>query len=547
MRNWSFADLSAYVQTLVNSLSVGIAIFEDKDFRLLAANTAYQALQGSPLQYEQRKNAQLCNMVPSFMRTNCLALFKQAAQTRTTIHGEATAKQASTGTLTSWGWTLTPFADPAVCYLLLTVHEITLPERIPPCHSVACASLPPQEPGIGSSPHGRGEDSESILLPSPHEHVIASFTHPLWSRGMSEERRRWVAILDQLPEGVLLVEATTSRIRYANAMAIQLLGLSAAQLLGVPLNHVASAIPPQSHRFEGFTRWNFALIRALSGETVPNEEVVVNRPDGSQAVMLSSVSPIRTTQGRITEAVIVFQDITAQKTLEQQKHEFFVVAHHELRTPLTAILGFAELLQALESDSGDRRRRDALERIQQEGARLRALLHELLDVSRLGHARLEIHQAPHDLLALLRELAEKYRVMVRTHHFRLTIQETPRLDQFIGWIDRLRIEQVLENLLSNATKYSPAGREIEMGVRCSAKEALIWVKDRGYGIAPHDLPHIFERFYRGTARDPSISGFGVGLFLAKTIIHEHGGHIWAESTLGQGSTFFVRLPLEKRF
>ncbi|HLG63707.1 MAG TPA: ATP-binding protein [Ktedonosporobacter sp.] len=540
MRNWFFADQSTYVQTLVNSLSVGIAIFEDREFRLLAANAAYKTLLEP--QPHHKQNAQLRDMVPPFVQADCLAIFKQTAQTRTAAYGEAITRQAATGALTSWNWTLTPLAG-AVGYLLLTVHEVTIPGSMqqgePTVHTDLL--LEPQE--MQPCPSSLRESDEHLL----QSHITPSLACSLWSMSMNEERQRWAAILDQLPEGVLLVEATTSIIHYANAMAIQLLGLPASQLLGVPLNQVALATPQQPRHFEGFTHWNFALIRALSGETVPNEEVLVNRPDGSQAVMFSSVSPIRTIQGRITEAVIVFQDITAQKTLEQQKQEFFVVAHHELRTPLTAILGFAELLQAVESDSGNQRRLDALERIQQEGVRLRVLLHELLDVSRLDHARLDIQQAPHDLLDLVQELVEKYRATVRTHHFRLTIQDASHLLQFIAWIDRLRIEQTLENLLSNAAKYSPAGRVIEMGLRRQEEEALIWVRDQGHGIASHDLPRIFERFYRGVERDPSTSGFGVGLFLAKTIIQEHGGHIWAESTLGQGSTFFVRLPLGQRF
>lgn len=548
MRNWSFAGQSAYAQTLVNSLSVGIAIFEDTDFRLLAANAAYQALLGSPLQYEQRKSAQLCDMVPSFVRTNCLALFKQVAQTRTTVHGEAAAKQASTGTLTSWGWTLTPLAGTAVGYLLLTVHEVTLPGWMPQDDRGSYTDLVPKEPETPSCPSVLRENSGGLL----QSRVTPPFARSLWPVGMNEECHQWAALLDQMPEGVLLVEATTSIIRYANAMAMQLLGLPISQLVGRPLNQVAEATSQQPGRFEHFTRWNFALIRALAGETVPNEEALVNRPDGSQAVMLCSVSPIRGTQGRITQAVIVFQDITAQKTLELQKEEFFAAAHHELRTPLTVILGFTELLQMMEHTLDDQRRRNALERILQEGVRLRALLHDLLDVSRLDHVHMDIQRVPHDVLALLQEVVEKYQVTVQTHCFHLIVQDAPHLSECVGWIDHLRIAQVLENLLTNAVKYSPRDSEIEIGLHCGAetdgtiREALIWVKNQGHGITEQDLAHIFERFYRGIKRDPSIGGFGIGLFLAKEIVQKHGGHIWAESTQGQGSTFFVRLPLGER-
>lgn len=535
MRNWPLADPSTYAHVFVHSFAVGAALFDEQDFRLLVANAAYQMLLGSSWHDEEARSTHLSEHVPLFMAADCLDLFRQVAQTRSPVHRQASAVELSTGALTSWDWTLTPLTDPLAGSLLLIVHKVAAPG---PTQSHAPAAYPTLSQ----------EAQERLQLPMVHEGSILSHAGYA-SMGMEEERHRWVAILDQLPEGVLVIEATTSIIRYANAMAMQLLGLPASQVLGFPLNRVASATSPG--HFESFTRWNFALIRALSGETVPNCEVLVTRPDGSQTVMLSSVSPIRGIQGRITEAVMVFQDITAQKTLEQRKQEFFAVAHHELRTPLTAILGFAELLHTVEGDHRDQRRRDALERILQEGVRLRTLLHDLLDVSRLDYARLNIQLAPHDLFALVRELVEKYRMTERTHRFRLTLQDVSHLSELMGWIDRLRIAQVLENVLMNAVKYSPKGEEIEVGLCCltgadgATLGVLIWVKDQGCGIAARDLTHIFERFYRGSKHDPSISGFGIGLFLAKEIVEAHGGHIWVESTLGQGSTFFVRLPLEQ--
>jgi len=518
----------------VDSFAVGAALFDAQDFRLLVANAAYQKLLGASWHPEEERSAHLSEHVPLFMAAESVALFRQVAQTKVPVHRQASSVAISTGALTSWDWTLTPLTDPLTGSLLLIVHEVTALEAV---RSYAPAAYTTRQQ----------TSLERLQPPMAQERSIPSHAQQR-SQTMEEERHRWPIVLDQLPEGVLVVEATTSIIRYANAMAMQLLGLPADQLLGIPLNR-ASLATPQSGRFERFTRWNFALIRALSGETVPNEEVLVIRPDGSQAVMLSSVSPIRNMWGRVTEAVIVFQDITAQKTLEQRKQEFFTVAHHELRTPLTTILGFAELLYTIESDHGDKRRRDALECMLQEGARLRALLHDLLDVSRLDYAHLNIQRAPHDLLALVRTLVEKYQMTERTHRFRLAIQDVSHLPELVGWIDRLRITQVLENVLMNAVKYSPRDSEIEVGLRRltevdgAVREALIWVKDQGRGIAACDLAHIFERFYRGGQQDPSISGFGIGLFLAKEIVEGHGGHIWAESTPEQGSTFFIRLPL----
>ena len=135
------------------------------------------------------------------------------------------------------------------------------------------------------------------------------------------------------------------------------------------------------------------------------------------------------------------------------------------------------------------------------------------------------------------------------HRVHLLLEEVKASERLMGWFDPLRIEQIMRNLLTNAVKYSPASSTIEVGVRprrsASGKvqEVVIWVKDQGIGIAASDFPHIFERFYRAATLDRSISGFGIGLYLTKELVQEHGGHIWVESTKGRGSTFFVALPL----
>ena len=118
----------------------------------------------------------------------------------------------------------------------------------------------------------------------------------------------------------------------------------------------------------------------------------------------------------------------------------------------------------------------------------------------------------------------------------------------MGWFDQQRIAQILNNLLTNAIKYSPTGEVIELGAHPDTEsgdyEVLLWVKDHGPGIASDDLPHIFERFYRAQKRDLTVSGLGLGLYIAKEVVQRHGGRIWVESTEGVGSTFFLALPMD---
>ncbi len=369
-----------------------------------------------------------------------------------------------------------------------------------------------------------------------------------------EERQRHYAMLDQLPEGVLFVEAQTSAISYANPAAAHLLGRPLPQLVGVPLNQSALLAPfgrSNQHQPSAF-RWNFALIHALWGKASTNQELLISRPDGSEIVVLSSTAPIRKSNGIISEAVIVFQDITASKQLEQEKSEFFAVANHELRTPLTIIAGFVDLLQQRGTDEADELYYSAMRSITHECEHLTHLIQSFLDVSHLELARLDVKRKMQDLLDPVQRIVTTHMHATATHHLHLTLEDLQPEEHLLGWFDHARIEHVLNNLLSNAIKYSPAGSTIEVGVRPSrdpssgeAREALIWVKDQGIGIAPHDRPHIFERFYRARTLDPSISGFGIGLYLTQEMVRGHGGRIWVESEQGQGSTFFVALPLER--
>lgn len=402
-----------------------------------------------------------------------------------------------------------------------------------------------------------GEDKVNDLLmktlstcaPRLAEALIYARLHT----AVADEKQRLYAILDQLPEGILLVEARTSKVTYANPAAAHLLGVALPQFLGVPLNQSALMSPhglSKQNQKLAF-RWNFALIHALWGRTITNQELLILRPDGSEIIVLSSVAPIRMPGGMISGAVIVFQDISLLKQLEQQKDEFFAVANHELRTPLTIIMGFAELLHLRAGDSTDAMYQYATTSIMQECEHLLRLIHDLLDVSHLEHGGLKMKKSYQDLLAPLRQTVDKYAHTTETHTLRFILEDIEPADLLMGQFDIPRIEQALTNLITNAIKYSPVGSEVEVGARPYLKagnvirEVLIWVKDQGNGIASSDLPRIFERFYRADDTSRSAGGFGIGLYLTKELIQNHDGRIWVKSTRGKGSTFFVVLPLQE--
>jgi signal transduction histidine kinase len=317
--------------------------------------------------------------------------------------------------------------------------------------------------------------------------------------------------------------------------------------VGAPLHQLGSSSESITSSSHSSIPWNFALIHALGGKTVKGQELVVRRPDGTHAILLSSAAPIRMNERTITEAIIVFQDITVQKTIEHQKSIFLTMVNHELRTPLTAVLGFSDLLQEQEMEGLSPVQAHAIANIVKQGESLKYLVDEILDHSSLEHDVFALNIIYQDLVPLLTQAVERAAQMSKGHQILLNVNNlsTTRL---MGWFDQQRIAQILNNLLTNAIKYSPTGEVIELGAHPDTEsgdyEVLLWVKDHGPGIASDDLPHIFERFYRAQKRDLTVSGLGLGLYIAKEVVQRHGGRIWVESTEGVGSTFFLALPMD---
>ncbi len=384
-------------------------------------------------------------------------------------------------------------------------------------------------------------------------HLAAALAHARLHAAVENERTRLRVVLDQLPEGILLTEVTNGVVSYANTSAEHLLGVPLSELVGTPLDRHLQAHPETDQKGQTLPPWNFALVRALSEETVSAQETLVKKPDGGTMITLCSSAPLFSVHQTLTGAVLVFQDITARKSLEHYKSDFLSMINHELRTPITAIVGLAELLSRNSVTRGfeSPRSQRALTHILEQSHHLRTLIETMLDLSRIEQAHFPITRAPHDIRYLLLHAVEGQMATTRRHHLSLMVEEREETDPLIGNVDEERLVQVVNNLISNAIKYSPAGGEIEVGLRVRTEpqtpdipsEVLIWVKDQGIGIAETETANIFKRFHRSATLDPSLDGLGIGLYLVKEIVSQHGGHVWVESAEGQGSTFYVLLPL----
>ncbi|QEM07790.1 PAS domain S-box protein [Mucilaginibacter rubeus] len=228
---------------------------------------------------------------------------------------------------------------------------------------------------------------------------------------------------------------------------------------------------------------------------------------------------------------------TEVKELSQKKDEFIALASHELRTPLTSMSGFLQLLERKVIDVNRPFVAKAITQLK----KLNALINDLFDISKIQSGKLQFYFEEFDFTGLIKENLEAIREAYTSHE--IYFEES---GEMILEGDKMRLDQVLTNLVTNAIKYSPESDRIEVSAKRSETEIQVSVKDYGIGINEENISHIFSQFYRAKDVNSSITGLGLGLYITKEIIERHGGRIWVESEARMGSTFFFVLPLKKR-
>ena len=323
------------------------------------------------------------------------------------------------------------------------------------------------------------------------------------------------------------------------------------------------------------------LAGMLAGQVPRHELAWVNREtaDG-QTIYLTMVElPHRDPAGEIVGLVHLVQDATEMGRLEQEinqhrnelrllrdqltqknlelevanaelrrldelKSQFVSVAAHELRTPLSSVVGYVELL--LDEDFGplNLRQREFVETLQESGRRLMDLTRDLLDVTRIETGRVDLVLHPTDLGALVQDVATEFRPQLESKAQRLTLRLPPDLPDAL--CDQARTRQIIRNLLSNASKYTPEVGQIAIAVALAEESGYMQVSvmDNGVGIPAEDRDKVFSRFFRaGSASMTGANGAGLGLHITRSLVELHGGRIWFESQLDAGSTFHVTFPV----
>ena len=278
--------------------------------------------------------------------------------------------------------------------------------------------------------------------------------------------------------------------------------------------------------------------RAAQGEEFDELRYWVGRDDATRAAFSVTARNILDANGERAGSVLAYQDVTDLMRALQVKEAFVASVSHELRTPLTAVLGYLELLRDQEDVPPDIAAQLAV--VERNARRLEALVADLLHVAQAKETGLQLERAPVDLAGLVQEAVDSARAYADVAGVRLEAELPERLD---APLDGPRLRQVVDNLLSNALKYTRPGGSVRVVLEGGEEELRLTVVDTGMGIDEEEQSHVFNRFYRGEdARRRQIPGTGLGLSIAAAIVEAHGGTLRLESELDVGSTFLVTLP-----
>jgi PAS domain S-box-containing protein len=377
----------------------------------------------------------------------------------------------------------------------------------------------------------RGGAYDFIQKPIERDYLVAALTRAFDKRRLDREVEeqnvallRHARVLENVGDGVFLID-DHGIVRLWNAAAETITGMSAEAVLGRP---VGEALPG----------WDdVAPVIPVSRSAGPAPEGAKTIPfDIRGNELWLSISGVEFADGTVYD----FRDLTTQRVIDELKDEFVATVSHELRTPLAAIYGAAETLRQRDGlDPADRTR--LLTVISQESERLARVVEEILLAGQIDSQQLRLVEVRVDAAELTQDVVARMEQHAR-NGVTFSLVAPPSLPALSTDPDKFR--QVLINLIENAIKYSPEGGRIEVTIEPRNGHLSVAVRDEGLGIPASEQRLIFDKFYRV---DPNLTrgvgGTGLGLYVCRELVHLMGGRIWVESAHGQGSTFFVDLPL----
>jgi PAS domain S-box-containing protein len=353
---------------------------------------------------------------------------------------------------------------------------------------------------------------------------------------INSEKQRMDALLDSTADGMLIL-APNHIIERCNPALARMLGRVVKDVRAKKHEEIIR----WTHRVDGPT-----LEQAESDgwPLTPNATLYVEgdieRSNGIPLPVGITYAPLISPGGALLNIIATVRDITRFREAEEIKSTFISVISHELKTPVALIKGYVSTLRREDAVWERSVVDDSLAVIEEEADRLTELIENLLDASRLQAGALKMNLCDVSLDAMAERTAERFRTQTDQHKI---VVDFPSGFPIV-LADENRLEQVFSNLISNAIKYSSQGGEIRITGQVRPDQVIVCVSDQGPGIAPDDVPHVFDRFYRSTNATRTTKGAGLGLYLARAVIEGHGGRIWVDPRPGDGARICFSLPRE---
>lgn len=312
-------------------------------------------------------------------------------------------------------------------------------------------------------------------------------------------------------------------------------------LYGLPLDGeitwemVLEAVDP-----EFLEEVNRAMINAMNyGMPVDSTYAIRHLETGERRWMRVAGKVRINEEGMFSHVYAVVMDVTVQKQDEQRKNDFIAMVSHELKTPLTSVTGYAQVLKRLAYKTEDLKTSTLLDKMELQVKKMSSMINGFLNISRLESGKIQMEVQQFDINLLITEIVDEFTATTSGH---LIEYYTPQPNMVNA--DRDKVGHVINNLISNAIKYSGSSSQVNISCTIKGDIMVFSIKDQGIGVNSQDLPKLFDRYYRVQgSQSSSVSGFGIGLYLSAEIIERHGGKIWAESEPGLGSTFYFSLPI----
>lgn len=381
---------------------------------------------------------------------------------------------------------------------------------------------------------GNFSANDRALLQSFADQAAIAVDNAQLYNQVRQEKQRMDALLDSAADGILILSPNHTIIRVNPAFT---------RMLGVPKNEIVDVDHANIIRLSRYGDY-LTLEQAeaggwpLSPAAVLYVEGDLERPDVSPLPVGITYAPLFSPDGILLNIIATVRDITRFREVEEIKSTFISVISHELKTPVALIKGYVGTLRREDAKWDREVVQDSLEVIEEEADRLAGMIENLLDASRLQAGGLKLNLCDINLDGLVERVAERFRTQTEIHQ--IVVEFPADFPVILG--DETRLEQVVSNLISNAIKYSPKGGKIHITGQVRPDQVIVCVNDQGPGVAPDDIQHIFDRFYRSSEAKRSTKGAGLGLYLARAVIEAHGGSIWADPHTIHGARICFTLP-----